>query len=551
MFIIHPPHFLPPRGQRARALAVALLILAPLMYGALAVALGQDANWDLRNYHFYNAYAFLNDRYGRDILPAQIPTFYNPLLDVPFFLAATHWPARLVGFLLGCVQGLNFVLLFFIAHATLIVPNPRHKVVVCAALAGLGVLGGEGIALVGTTFGDNIVSIGFLLSAALVARHIESLAIGPARRAFILALFFGVPAGLMMGLKLPGVIYCAGLCGGFLFASGTAMRRVMLCFAFGLGIIAGVAVTYGDWGWFLYSHYGNPVFPYFNNVFHSPLEGAGNVEDTQYVPHGWRDILTLPFVFAHNPWRVGEIAWRDWRLPILYVVLPVAVFLRLFFGRNRAASDRIAAPYAARYLIAAFALSYAAWVALFAIYRYAVTMEMIAPLLIVLAVGMLPLKVTTRGLVAAFILAAVTASIQPGDWHRRATWTAHYVEAKIPALGDTSDLMILMASDEPYSHLVPEFPANISFIRVQSNFASPEQGFGIDKVMQARIDAHFKTGGRFMALLPPWRMDQGAAALRAFGLTLETQNCQTVTDILYDNTAMKLCAVKYNESKIP
>ena len=175
MFIAHPPHFLPPKGQRTRSLALALLGLAPFAFGLLALFLGQDANWDLRNYHYYNAYAFLNNRYAMDLLPSQTPTFYNPLLDVPFFLLATHASAKLAGFALGFVQGLNFILLFGIAHAALIVPNPRHKTIVCAALATLGMLGGGGIAQIGTTFGDNIVSLGVFLSAALVSQSVPSL----------------------------------------------------------------------------------------------------------------------------------------------------------------------------------------------------------------------------------------------------------------------------------------------------------------------------------------------------------------------------------------
>src|SRR5580700_9365509 len=92
---------LPPPAHRARLLVLTLLSLAPFAFGALALVLGQDANWDLRNYHWYNAYAFLNGRFGFDLLPAQTPWFYNPLIDVPFYLLAMHVPAMAAGFALG------------------------------------------------------------------------------------------------------------------------------------------------------------------------------------------------------------------------------------------------------------------------------------------------------------------------------------------------------------------------------------------------------------------------------------------------------------------
>ena len=100
--------------------ALAIFLLAvPLGFGLATLALGMDANWDLRNYHYYNAYAWLTGREGYDILAAQAQTFFNPLIDVPFYLATQAWPARLVGFLLGTLQGLNVLPLYGIAYEAL------------------------------------------------------------------------------------------------------------------------------------------------------------------------------------------------------------------------------------------------------------------------------------------------------------------------------------------------------------------------------------------------------------------------------------------------
>ena len=46
----------------ARALACVAIVL---LCGLASLALGQDRSWDLRNYHLYNAYAWLHDRIGR------------------------------------------------------------------------------------------------------------------------------------------------------------------------------------------------------------------------------------------------------------------------------------------------------------------------------------------------------------------------------------------------------------------------------------------------------------------------------------------------------
>jgi hypothetical protein len=537
-------HILPPRGTKAYRIALPILMLAPLAFGVLAQFLGQDANWDLRNYHWYNAYAFVNGRDTFDLLPSQTPFFYNPLLDVPFYLLASHVPARLAAFVLGAVQGLNFVLLFFLAHAALIVPNPRQKVAVCAGLAALGMLGGGGIAQIGTTFYDNMTSLGIFVSAVLVVRNWDRLFTPQASlKAALLAVLCGFPAGLMMGLKLPSVIFCVGLCAALLLVAGPFKRRVLIGFAFGIGVLLGVAVSLGYWSWFLQTHYGSPLFPYFNELFKSPLAPLTSARDTQFTPRTWSDALTFPFIFAESPFRTGEILWRDWRIPILYVLLPLAIALRLFFGRSANGCDQMAAPYAARYLLWVGVISYAVWLPLFAIYRYIIPLEMLAPLLILFAVGYLPVRLKTRALLAAFVLAVVAFSVQPGNWTRTKHWFSHTVGIDRPALPDTHDLMILMAGFEPYSHVVSEFPKQIPFVRIQSNFASPDEDKGINKIIGARIAAHEAQGGRFMLLIPSWQLDLAQKALGYYGLTFLPQTCQKVVDYLYD-TNLELCDVK-------
>lgn len=532
--------FVPSKGDRARTWALALLCLAPVAFGLLALALGQDANWDLRNYHYYNAYAFLHNRTAQDLLPSQTPYFYNPLMDVPFFVLAQHASARAVGFFLGFVQGLNFILLFWIAFAALTIQNQKRKVLICAALALLGMLGGGGIAQIGTTFGDNVTSLGALLSAALVVGFWDELSAPPIRKAFILALIFGLPAGLMVGLKLPAVIYAVGLCGGLLFAGKDMKRGFMLGFAFGLGVLLGCALTYGSWAAFLQTHFGSPLFPYFNNFFKSPLAPLTSARDIQYAPHSLSDYFTMPFLFAYSSYRVGEIFLRDWRIPILYALLPLAVLLR-FFLKRKFTAESPSTPQATRYLLASFSLAYVVWLVMFSIYRYAVTLEMIAPLLIVLAVGLMPFKMKTRAIMAAVLLVVVAASIEPGNWTRRNTWLDRFVEAGVPNLGNTSDLMILMTGTEPYSHVVPEFPPDIKFVRIQSNFSSPEEDKGINKLLHERVDTHRQIGGRFMVLTPSWQMKGAGDAVAFFGLKVVTNDCLSVIDRVFNNSTLSLC----------
>ena len=90
-----------------------LLVVCLLGGGLISVTIGTDNDWDLRNYHLYNAYAQLHGRLFYDLAPAQLQSFLNPLLDIPFyglFIIFNDAP-RLYAFAMGLPAGL-FCLVF-------------------------------------------------------------------------------------------------------------------------------------------------------------------------------------------------------------------------------------------------------------------------------------------------------------------------------------------------------------------------------------------------------------------------------------------------------
>jgi hypothetical protein len=106
--------------------------------GGVSLWLGQDMNWDLLNYHYYDGYAFLHGRLDMDIVPAGIQTYQAPLLHAFHYLGIAHLPPRLFGFLLGALHGLNVPLLFVLAWRLLssAEPRPRGTIALAAALLG-------------------------------------------------------------------------------------------------------------------------------------------------------------------------------------------------------------------------------------------------------------------------------------------------------------------------------------------------------------------------------------------------------------------------------
>ena len=110
------------RLSHAEWVFIAIVVLA---FGCLSIFLGKDEGWDFRNYHWYDAYAFLHDRLGFDVAVAHHATYFNPLIHVPFFWLATAGGSWLALFYTGALYGLNVLPLYLLARSALTLPDNR------------------------------------------------------------------------------------------------------------------------------------------------------------------------------------------------------------------------------------------------------------------------------------------------------------------------------------------------------------------------------------------------------------------------------------------
>ncbi len=250
------------------------LLLCVGVAGAVSVWRGQDANWDLQNYHYYNPWAWWNGRiFDRDIVAAQLQTFHNALFDLPFYaMVQMDWPPRVIAFVLAVPAG---IAAFFLAKLLPLLfadlPIATRRIAVTVAFA-LGVTSAMSIATLGTTMNEwplvaLLLPALWLLVRAIVAR--------PAGMLALTTLFgAGVLVGLAAGGKLTAATFAVGICAALLVRNilePRGLRRgVVEAFLFGLGVLAGLAVTFGPWGYTLWTHFESPVFPYFNQWIQSP-----------------------------------------------------------------------------------------------------------------------------------------------------------------------------------------------------------------------------------------------------------------------------------------
>lgn len=496
-----------------------LLGLAVLAFGLGAAWLGQSNNWDLRNYHWYNGWAWLHDRHHLDLAAAQAQTWFNPLLPAGLYLLLSSLKPWLGTFVLGALQGLNVVPLHRIAQRLL--PDQRVLALLAAVV---GATGATQRGELGASFGDNLVSLPLLCALALLAAPSSTL-----RRSVVA----GVLLGIAVGLKLTAAPAAAGIaCAGlWLFQRRGQLRQHGVALA-GSAVAAFLLVN-GPWMWQLWHDYGNPLFPMFGTLFGGEFAAPVELRDTRWLPRDSLQWMFYPLAWADQPRRVSELWFLDLRVPLWFLAM---LLLPFWWSRARAQSTQ---PQILAFVILVTALIYAFWLVLFGYYRYLVVLEMLAPLLLVIAMLAIPRR---SGLALTIILLVVVGlATRAPRWGRLSEYGEHFVEIELPSV-PLNHALVIFGDGSPLSFLVPAFPASTRFVRLRGNLLGPPlPTWALDRLVQKRIHTH--QGQLYLLIATPIGAEL-SNALAAQGLRLQG-DCRPVRSNLgAGEPSAKLCPLQ-------
>lgn len=512
--------------QRLPSLRVAslvLLALAPLVSACLAVVLGKDAGWDFQNYHWYNPFALLQQRLGFDLAVGHHASYYNPLLDLPLYWVAQHGPAWMGGALLGALYGVVVSLLGALAYQIFPLANPSRRLLIAAILALLGVIGGGAFSVIGNTSHDVSAAIGIFAALLIVVSNWSVLQRATIDRKSLWLIFIaGILAGMSVGLKLTVAIYAPGILLALICVTTT--RRAASAYAISLciGIAVGIALCAGYWMQRMWEFGRNPLFPYFNQLFHSPLLLDRSYRDPSFFPDSLLQVWAFPFYFTADSHLVSEWHFRDAHILAAYIIVPITLVL-LWIKRVR--RDSVVQPKLAMALFAFAAASYFAWLMLFCIYRYVIPLEMLCPTLVAAAVMLWPIpRVAQLGLLLA-IFAASQAVVEVAL--QREPWDEHYVSVKVPNVPDLPHSMVLMGGDEPMSFVIPSFPASVPFLRIDGWLVDKEDHrSGLAREMHARVNSD---RGPLYMLYGTDDLKSTLQAAQEYHLAFANEKCAQVT----------------------
>ncbi len=502
-----------------------LWIAAMGAFGAwISIQSGLDTNWDLANYHFYNGYAFLNNRLDIDIAVCQIQTYFNPVLDVLTYLMIRSLRPIEYGMVMGALHGINLYLLFLIAHRLLSNSRPYLRTIYAAILSVGGALGIVFLAEIGTCFHDLIVSL-FILGALLIL--VRPFPSGPGWRT---ALASGILLGIATGLKLTTAIYTLAALAALGLTTPGLRGRIRTTLWTASGALIGFLISYGHWAVLLWKRFQNPFFPNFNSVFKSSFFEPVNISDDRFLVRSLSTALEFPIRVLSYGCQFGEMSLRDYRPAVVIALAVIAgsiVIITKLLGARIDAPDRRVSFRSELFLILFVIISYCIWIRLFGVYRYLAVIDILFPV---------TLSVLLRWIVRFdWIAVILTVAVCWGglryenvpSWGR-IDFTDDYMCIDVSAVDSSSPTQVLVGSHQPVSYIIPFFPAHFEFLRIQSNFHDLDHP---NTDLEREIEVRIRNWNRKQLLLIPSGHDHESdgilfrLGLRRVDSPVEIRNC--------------------------
>jgi hypothetical protein len=460
----------------------AFVLLGLITFVAWALYAGPDLNWDLLNYHLYLGIHANGDAIGTDFYAAGPTAYLAPYAYWPLAkMVVAKWPAVVVGSMLAAIHSLVVIASWYCARQ-LIQGNTAADI----GLRLFAVLTAVACPLVMTEIGTSFIDITAAIPVIFgIGLLLSGLSEEPLRRRRFVAA--GMCFGFATALKLTGAPFAvaAFLALITLYCLRSDVRLSDLV-VFGVGVAVGFVITYGYWGFRLWSEFHNPVFPFFQSFFEASeatasasAQASGPAIESSGVLRGIWDWL-FSMTNRHQRFIPRDIA--DWILRPLYMIDPVANvytevrapdarFLVLFclmpFALWRTRANLTSGALLPLLLI--FLFGWFLWMATTGNGRYMMPLALMAGPAIVLCGRAIWPRGGVVALSGAVILVFVqVALLVEGTQFRWAgsEWQSQFIMAKLPKSVTDHPVTIVMFDGQSASWLS-------AFVHRQSRFTSP------------------------------------------------------------------------------
>lgn len=467
--------------HRVRCLlySAAVISIAVVVTVWYAVARGQDFNWDQQNYHIGISFLLAHGTFWDSIEPAGIQSYFNPYVQQAQFFAMQHLSPICFAVLLAVLQSLAFMMAGLIC-ADIAPPALGWKVLPLSLLGfALCLMAPMSLSEAGTTLSDLLTAVPVLAAYAVLLTRGRWLGFASSGS------LAGVLLGIATALKLTNGLFAVGVAGFALAGRDSPRQRLgwaLMCAV--AAMLAFVAVG-GSWQLGLWERFGNPFFPFYNNIFHSPDFDLTALRDERFPAHSVFDIWRYPLYWLlggrpipgswHYPlfyWLLGgvgpspgiatpssELAFRDARW--IVAVAGGTLFLAALLVFRRWGSRRLAEP--ATGLFFAFAVDYLVWIFDFGYTRYLLPLEILCGA-IILFLALLVAPYSLRlGMLLAMAVLSWRMLFVPDNGH--VPWRPYW-QAINPMPRDFGGPAIVFLTGKPSSFVAASLPSDARYVGI-------------------------------------------------------------------------------------
>jgi hypothetical protein len=244
-----------------------LMLAAWLAFVAIPLSQGGiGVSWDALNHHIYLGWTADQHRLDQDFLAAGYQALTFPYLYWPVYkLAAAGASGTWTGVVLATLH-LFVVPPLWMMSRTCIPGEGWFEVTMRAMSVTLAFLSGVVLSMFDSTSNDLLAAVPLVWSLAFALQATSSIRARqlPARQAVMLS---GLLGGVAVACKLSNGPLAILLPALWLFSGGHSRERLTSTAYACIAAVTGFLLTYGYWGWQLWSRFGNPIYPFYDSAF--------------------------------------------------------------------------------------------------------------------------------------------------------------------------------------------------------------------------------------------------------------------------------------------
>lgn len=505
--------------------AVVLKTLAMGFLLAWVALTGRDLSWDVVNHHLYLPYSLLSGRYRVDLFGAGPQSYQNPVGYLPFyFLAQPGVPSWAAGLLLTLLHGLCIWPLYRLT-LRLWGPGPEARWWRALGLV-LALFTPAFLLVVGTSSIDPISSLLVLTALAIVMRD------HPGALELALA---GACLGIAVAIKPVNAPFTIGIAAVFALRCliGQLRWRHLALLIVSASTVA--LLLAGPWAYWLWSTFGNPIFPLFNDRFQSPFASPQAVVATRFVPSSWLDYLSRPWqMLALRSFASTESLTPDLR-PFALMILGLPALAWLALRQHARWREWLRNP--ACWLLVFSLVSYVFWMKSSGNARYALPLLMVVGLLVVSAAKTWLTPSVARITLALLLLLHVAYFSVDGEHRIGPTrWTnGPYVEVDVAPRLAREPFLHLSIGVLSMAVLAPSMHPHGVFVNLVGQVSLPTDG-PLGAALRSRLD---QWQGRTRVLVHADELDgrivvpgkvraRGDLLLYRYGLRFDFDDCEPI-----------------------